>query len=105
VSLHNWRAREWIPAAKAAGFVDATGKANRRIYDLRHTYATMSLAAGVSLFTLARRMGTSVEMIDRTYGHLAPDAEAYERTLLDAYDATTNRAEAGISSQGDPNEG
>ena len=28
----------------------------RRIYDLRHTYATMSLAAGVSLFSLARRM-------------------------------------------------
>jgi integrase len=53
----------------------------------RHTYATMSLAAGVSLFSLARRMGTSVEMIDRTYGHLAPDAEEYERTLLDAYDA------------------
>ena len=47
----------------------------------------MSLAAGVSLFSLARRMGTSVEMIDRTYGHLAPDAEEYERTLLDAYDA------------------
>ena len=47
----------------------------------------MSLAAGVSLFSLARRMGTSVEMIDRTYGHLAPDAEDYERALLDAYDA------------------
>jgi integrase len=56
------------------------------IYDLRHTYATMSLAAGVSQFTLARRMGTSVQMIDRTYGHLAPDAEEYERGLLDAND-------------------
>jgi len=31
-------------------------------------------------------MGTSVEMIDRTYGHLAPDAEEYERGLLDAFD-------------------
>lgn len=87
MNLHNWRAREWIPAVKAAGFVTTEGKASRRIYDLRHTYATMSLAAGVSLFTLARRMGTSVDMIDRTYGHLAPDAEAYERDLLDAYDA------------------
>jgi hypothetical protein len=47
----------------------------------------MSLAAGVSLFSLARRMGTSLEMINRTYGHLAPDAEAYKRDLLDAYDA------------------
>lgn len=53
---------------------------------MRHTYATFSLAAGVNLFTLARRMGTSVEMIDRTYGHLAPDADAYEADLLDAWD-------------------
>ena len=87
MNLHNWRAREWIPAVRAAGFVNEKGKADRRIYDLRHTYATMSLAAGVSLFTLARRMGTSVNMIDRTYGHLAPDAEDYERELLNAWDA------------------
>jgi hypothetical protein len=41
------------------------------------------------LSSLALRMGTSVEMIDRTYGQLAPDAEEYERGLLDAYDAKT----------------
>jgi len=46
-----------------------------------------SLAAGVSLFNLSRRMGTSIAQIDATYGHLAPDAEEYERGLLDAYDA------------------
>jgi integrase len=68
----------------------------RRIYDLRHTYATFSLAAGVSLFTLARRMGTSVEMIDRTYGHLAPDAEEYERGLLDAFDSAATGSRAAI---------
>ena len=28
-------------------------------------------------------------MIDRTYGHLAPDAEEYERGLLDGYEAET----------------
>jgi integrase len=83
VNLHNFRSREWKPAIRAAGI-----EPERRIYDLRHTYATFSLAAGVSLFTLSRRMGTSVEMIDRTYGHLAPDAEEYERGLLDAFDAT-----------------
>ena len=47
--------------------------------DCRHTYATWSLAAGVSLFNLSRRMGTSIAMIDQTYGHLAPDAEEHER--------------------------
>ena len=59
---------------------------HRRIYDLRHTYASWSLAAGVDIFTLARRMGTSVKMIDRTYGHLVAGADAYERELLDAFD-------------------
>ena len=32
-------------------------------------------------------MGTSVEQIDKTYGHLLPDAGDYERALLDAFDA------------------
>lgn len=55
-------------------------------YALRHFYAASSLAAGVSLYSLARRMGTSVKMIDQTHGHLVAAAEAYERDLLDAYD-------------------
>ena len=38
-------------------------------------WATEALAAGISIFELARVMGTSVEMIDRTYGHLARDSE------------------------------
>lgn len=50
-------------------------------------YATMSLPAGVSLFSLGPPDGASVEMIDRTHGHLAPEAEDYERALLDAYDS------------------
>jgi hypothetical protein len=48
--------------------------------------------AGVSLFALARRMGTSVEQIDKTYGQLLPDAVEYERGLLDAFDARENEA-------------
>jgi integrase len=65
INIDNFRAREWAPALKAAGI------AHRRIYDMRHTFATWSLAAGMSIFTLARRMGTSVQMIDVTYGHFA----------------------------------
>ena len=67
------------------------GVAHRRIYDLRHTYASWSLAAGVDIFTLARRMGTSVKMIDRTYGHLVAGADVYERELLDAFDEGRSR--------------
>jgi integrase len=55
--------------------------------------AKWSLAAGVSLFALSRRMGTALTMIDQTYGHLAPDAEERERELLDAYDAQAKREE------------
>jgi integrase len=80
IEPNKWRQREWAPALRAAGIE------HRRIYDCRHTYATWSLAAGVSLFALSRRMGTSLAMIDQTYGHLAPDAEERERELLDAYD-------------------
>ena len=35
LNLHNWRARDWKPAIRAGGI-----KPERRIYDLRHTYAT-----------------------------------------------------------------
>jgi hypothetical protein len=43
----------------------------------------------VFLFALARRMGTSVEHIDRerTYGHLLPDAADHGRGFLEAFDA------------------
>ena len=80
IKIDNWRFASWAPALEAAGVK------HRRIYDLRHTYATWSLAAGMDIFTLARRMGTSVKMIDRTYGHLVAGADAYERELLDAFD-------------------
>jgi hypothetical protein len=45
----------------------------------------------MSIFTLSRRMGTSVRMIDATYGHLVRDAEDQDRGLLDAYDAANER--------------
>jgi integrase len=85
LDLHNFRERHWKAALRAAGLE------YRRPYDLRHTYATFSIAAGVSLFALARRMGTSLEMIDKTYGHLAPDADEYELGLLDAFDSRDSR--------------
>jgi integrase len=85
IDINRWRSREWVPALQAAGVE------HRRIYDMRHTFATWSLAAGMSIFTLSRRMGTSVQMIDATYGHLARDADDYDRGLLDAYDAADGR--------------
>jgi len=39
---------------------------------------------GISIFELARVMGTSLEMIDRTYGHLARDSDEAIRARLNA---------------------
>jgi integrase len=69
---------EWYPA------LDAAGVPRRGPYCLRHTFATEALAGGVSIFELARLMGTSVAMIDRTYGHLARDSEEAIRGRLKA---------------------
>jgi integrase len=65
------------------------GSAHRGPYALRHTYASFAIAAGVSLFELARFMGTSVEQIDRTYGHLLPDSIDRTRAALDTFAAKT----------------
>jgi hypothetical protein len=54
---------------------------------MRHTFATSSLAVGMGIFTLARRLATSVKMIDATHGHLAQDAEDQDGERFDAYDA------------------
>ena len=53
-------------------------------YHLRHTFATEALAAGVSIFELARLMGCSVKVIDETYGQLARDSKAAILARLDA---------------------
>src|SRR6266542_167957 len=56
----------------------------RRLYDLRHTYATFALRAGVSVFAVSRFMGSRIAMIDHHYGHLARDSRERAVSLLDA---------------------
>jgi integrase len=80
LDLHNFRNRDWKPAQRAAGI-----EPFRRIYDLRHTFATFALRAGISTFDLSRYMGASLTMIDRHYGHLARDGREHAIRLLDGY--------------------
>jgi hypothetical protein len=114
LDLHNWRARHWHPAVEAAGLAlcecghlsgDHDPEAHRcegercrcREFKraagsmppnaLRHTFAVMALRARWNLFELARMMGTSVEMIDQHYGHLAPADDQRLLEMLDTYDA------------------
>ena len=57
------------------------------VYDLRHTFATFALRAGISTFDLSRYMGASLTMIDRHYGHLARDGREHAIRLLDELSA------------------
>ena len=63
--LDNFRYRKWTPAIKAGGI-----QRPARLHDLRSTFASNALAAGIAVFELAKVMGTSVEMIERHYGSL-----------------------------------
>jgi integrase len=87
----NWRRRDWRDALRAAGL------AYRAPYALRHTFASFSIAAGIPTFEIARLMGTSVEQIEKTYGHLLPDAIERGRAALEAFDA---RNEAVVRADG-----
>lgn len=50
------------------------------LYSCRHTYATNQLIRGLSVYTLAEQLGTSVNMIEQHYGHLTPELAADEIT-------------------------
>ena len=82
LDIHHFRPFQWRPAQKAADINPI-----RRVYDLRHTFATFALRAGISTFDLSRYMGASLTMIDRHYGHLARDGREHAIKLLDALDA------------------
>ena len=91
LNLTTWRRHAWTPAVEAAGIARPA-----RIYDLRSTFASNALAAGVTLFELARIMGTSVRMIERSYGTLLGGAHAGIADRLDTLEAAQEQAaEAG----------
>jgi integrase len=75
----NFRRREWGPAIEAAGIVKPA-----RVYDLRSTFASNALAAGITVYELARIMGTSVAMIEAHYGALLDTAHESMLERLEA---------------------
>lgn len=82
LDIHHFRPFQWRPAQEAVGISPL-----RRVYDLRHTFATFALRAGSSTFDLSRYMGASLTMIDRHYGHLARDGREHAIRLLDEFSA------------------
>jgi integrase len=96
LDFRNFNRRQWKPAQRAVGIEPL-----RDLYDLRHTYATFALRAGVPVFALSRFMGTSITMIDLHYGHLAVDSYQHAVSLLDAL-ALERAVDAGWTSARKP---
>jgi integrase len=58
---------------------DARNGKQRTMYSLRHYYATMALTYNrMTVYTLARHLGTSVAMIEQHYGHVELRRLAHE---------------------------
>ncbi len=68
-----WERKEWGDeirrAAEAAGLPKGT-----IAYTLRHSTITDLVTAGLPLLTIAQISGTSVQMIEKHYGHLVSNA-------------------------------
>lgn len=45
------------------------------LYSLRHFYAVRAIARDIDIYTIARNMGTSVQMIEQYYGRHATTTE------------------------------
>lgn len=68
-----WDKNSWkLPIAAAVRAADLPNGATA--YTLRHSTITDLVRAGLPLLTIAQISGTSAEMIERHYGHLASDA-------------------------------
>lgn len=69
----------WSPAIARAGLPAGT-----RFHDLRHTYASLLIAAGEHPKVIQARLGhASITETMDTYGHLWPDAEEATRAAVD----------------------
>jgi integrase len=68
-----WDKNSWKKPI-AAGVKAASLPVDATAYTLRHSTITDLVTAGLPLLTIAQISGTSAEMIERHYGHLASDA-------------------------------
>jgi integrase len=65
------------------------------IYDFRHLWISEALMAGVDVFTVAKMAGTSVQMIEQTYGHLRGSHLEDAQRSLDEARSKTRKDKAG----------
>jgi integrase len=92
VNLSNFRKRVWKKAL-------ADAKVQYRSFDqCRHTYATLTLAAGAPIEWISRQLGhTKIQTTISHYARWLPRADERIHALIDSY-VETNRTENGQSS-------
>lgn len=71
-SMDNWRSRQWTAALEAAGVE------YQRPYDLRHSFASLLLAAGHTIHYVSEQLRNSPKLILSTYGHVIAEFEGQE---------------------------
>jgi len=87
--------RQWLDAWYAAIKDADLGLDQRpRIHDIRHSHASMMIAAGMNLYELANRLGhESIVTTTKTYGHLVPDAHFRAAAMVEGALAGTTAIE------------
>jgi len=73
----NFRRRSWVPATRAAGVEGL------RFHDLRHTAATLALAAGANTRELMERMGHTSPQVALRYQHVMAGRDQAIAAALD----------------------
>jgi integrase len=101
----NWRKRAFAPAAGSAGLLEWDPEAKRWTgdfvpYDLRHTCASLMIAAGRPIAEVAEHLGHGVDVCARTYAHTIESLKG--KVLLpvdDAIDAARSEVFGGSDGQ------
>lgn len=76
VDYANWRKKRWLPAIEVADVKPL------RIHDLRHTYASMLIQAGMSLAEVGQLLGHADPSTTQIYAHLLePNADKVQAAL------------------------
>jgi integrase len=93
----NWRRRVWAPALKRAGLE------YRPPSQCRHTYATLSLAAGAPIEWISKELGhASITTTLRYYARWLPAADGRVLAMLDAFDGRAQNAHSLSVAGSDP---
>jgi integrase len=79
LSRHQWPRTAFRPAVAAA-----LGRSDIRVHDLRHSYASWLVQAGVGLYQISALLGHTDPATTARYAHLEPDAFGPTLSALDA---------------------